>query len=105
VESLTAALLELADKSTIPAVLHVAGTQRLSRYDFGVQLAQFHGVDPTPIIAASSRESGLIRPLDCTLDCSRARALLSTPLRDVETVLAERASSARKTLTRTLQRV
>lgn len=86
VESLAAALIELATRDDT-GVLHVAGAQTLSRYDFGVRLARFHGVDPAPIIPALSHESGLTRPLDCTLNCSRARSLLSTPLPGVDAVL------------------
>jgi len=93
VESLAVALLELAERPTIPAVLNVAGAQRLSRYDFGVRLARFHGADPTAIISASSRQSGLTRPLDCTLDCSQAKALLETPLPGVDAVLGAHATA------------
>jgi len=86
VESLAAALVELA-RMRYTGVLHVAGAQALSRYEFGVRLMRFHGLDPSPIIPARSRESGMHRPLDCTLDCSRARALLRTPLPGVDEVL------------------
>jgi dTDP-4-dehydrorhamnose reductase len=89
VESLAAALVELAGL-THTGVLHVAGAQTLSRYELGVRLARFHGLDPDPLIPARSRESGLHRPLDCTLDCSRARALLRTPLPGVNEVLGHR---------------
>jgi dTDP-4-dehydrorhamnose reductase len=91
VESLAAALLDLARMDAVPGlpagVLHVAGPQPLSRYEFGLRLARFHRVDPRGIIPALSRDSGLIRPLDCTLDCSRARSLLGTPLPGVDDVL------------------
>ena len=86
VESLAAAIVELAGL-TYTGVLHVAGAQTLSRYEFGVRLARFHGVDPDPLIPVCSRESGLHRPLGCTLDSSRARALLRTPLPGVDEVL------------------
>jgi dTDP-4-dehydrorhamnose reductase len=73
---------------SLPAsVLHVAGAQPLSRYQFGLRLARFHGVDPAGITPALSRDSGLTRPLDCSLDCSRARSLLHTPLPGVDRVL------------------
>jgi dTDP-4-dehydrorhamnose reductase len=85
VESLAAALIELADLDYTGA-LHVVGAQALSRYQFGVRLARFHGVDPSGITPALSRESGLTRPLDCTLDSSRARSLLATPLPGVDEV-------------------
>jgi len=86
VESLAAAVIELAG-SEYTGVLHLAGAQALSRYEFGVRLARFQGLDPVPLIPARSQESGLRRPLDCTLDCSRARALLRTALPGVDEVL------------------
>jgi len=50
-------------------------------------------LDPSSIIPARSREVGAgflrsRRPLDCTLNCSRAQALLRTPLPGVDEVLA-----------------
>lgn len=91
VETLASALLELARWDAprdLPAsVLHVAGAQPLSRYEFGLRLARFHGVDPEAIIPTRSRDSVLTRPLDCTLDCSRAQALLRTQLPGVDGVL------------------
>jgi dTDP-4-dehydrorhamnose reductase len=86
VESLAAALLELS-RSGYAGLLHVAGAQPLSRYQFGLRLARFHGVDTAGITPALSRDSGLIRPLDCTLDCTCARSLLRTPLPGVDEVL------------------
>jgi len=94
VETLAQAVLELA-AGDYRGVLHVAGPQALSRYDFGVRLARFHGLDPAGITPARSRESGLIRPLDCTLDVSRARALLRTSLLGVDEVLRRFQSGAR----------
>jgi dTDP-4-dehydrorhamnose reductase len=88
VESLAAAVLELAVMD-YAGVLHVAGAQSVSRYDFGVRLLHFHGVETAGIVPASIRERGLVRPADCTLDCSRARALLSTPLPGVDEVLSK----------------
>jgi dTDP-4-dehydrorhamnose reductase len=86
VESLAAAVMELVGME-YTGTLHVAGAQALSRYEFGLRLLRFHGLDPAPLIPTRSRESGLIRPLDCTLDCSRARSLLRTPLAGVGEVL------------------
>jgi len=98
VESLAAALVELAE-SSYAGVLHVAGAQQLSRYEFGVRMLRFQGVDPSSIVPTPSPRDKL-RPLDCTLDCSRARALLRTrtrgvrPLPGVDEVLARERSSA-----------
>jgi dTDP-4-dehydrorhamnose reductase len=90
--SLASTLVELAGR-TYTGTLHVAGAQALSRYAFGVRLARFHGLDPGGITPTLSRESGLIRPLDCTLDCSRAQAILDTPLPGVDAKLKARPSS------------
>jgi dTDP-4-dehydrorhamnose reductase len=67
----------------------VAGAQPLSRYEFGLRLLRFHGLDPSPIIPARIHGSDLRRPRNCTLDCSRARALLRTPLPGVDEVLRQ----------------
>jgi len=88
VESLAAAVVELAGMN-YTGVLHVAGAQPLSRYEFGVRLLRFHGLDPAPVTPALRREDGAIRPLNGTLDCSRARTLLCTPLPGVDEVLQQ----------------
>jgi dTDP-4-dehydrorhamnose reductase len=93
VDSLAAAVIELAG-SSYTGVLHVAGAQPLSRYEFGVRLLRFHGVDPSPVVPTPSPEDRP-HPLDCTLDCSRARALLRTPLPGVDEVLDRERNSAR----------
>ena len=86
VESLAAAVIELAAMS-YTGMLNVAGAQPLSRYEFGLRLLRFHDMDPGPIIPALSREIAPNRPRDCTLDCTRARSLLRTPLPGVDDVL------------------
>jgi dTDP-4-dehydrorhamnose reductase len=90
VESLAAAVLELTGMA-YTGILHVAGAQALSRYEFGVRLLRFHGLDPSPVLPIRSRESGLIRPLNCTLNSARARSLLSVPLPGVDQVLRAHA--------------
>jgi dTDP-4-dehydrorhamnose reductase len=88
VESLAAVVIELAGLD-YTGVLHVAGAQPLSRYEFGVRLLRFYGLDSALVIPALSRESGLVRPLNLVLDCSRARAILHTPLPGVDEVLQQ----------------
>ncbi|HDQ71266.1 MAG TPA: SDR family oxidoreductase [Chloroflexi bacterium] len=94
VESLAAAVVELAGMA-YTGVLHVAGAQALSRYDFGLRLLRFYGVAPDAIAAhvvpSLAAEAEHIRPLDCTLDCFRARSLLETPLPGVDVVLGGRS--------------
>ncbi len=80
VGDLAAALLELAELD-VTGVLHVAGADAVSRADFAEL------VTGRPIRRAAAPPS---RPLDCSLDCSRARSLLRTELRGVRSVLAAR---------------
>ncbi len=52
VETLAAALLELATLD-YAGVLHVAGGQALNRYEFGVRLLSFRGIEPSGVTAAT----------------------------------------------------
>ena len=81
VADLAAALLELTALE-ITGVLHVAGADAVSRCEFARLVA---GPD---VRCTTSVEAGLLRPLDCTLDSSRAAALLRTRLRGCREVLA-----------------
>lgn len=86
VDNLGAALLEIAEMDYY-GVLNVAGTQALSRYDFGVKLMRALNADASALIPLASQASGLVRPRDCTLDVSRAQKLLKTKLLSVDDVL------------------
>jgi dTDP-4-dehydrorhamnose reductase len=77
VGDLAAALLELAALD-LSGPLHVAGADAVSRAAFA-QLVARRPVRGEPACAT--------RPLDCSLDSSRAQALLRTPLRGVCDVL------------------
>jgi dTDP-4-dehydrorhamnose reductase len=80
-EDLAAALVELIEHD-YQGVLHVAGPERLSRYELGLRIAAYHGRAPSPgIVAGTVAGSGLVRPRDCTLDITLARRILRTPLR------------------------
>jgi dTDP-4-dehydrorhamnose reductase len=87
VGDLAAALLELAP-SALDGVLHVAGADVVSRYDFARMVAVAHGRSPDRLRSGLSAESGMRRPRNCALDCSRARILLRTRLRGVREVLS-----------------
>ncbi len=86
VDNLCEALIELAEMEYRGA-LHVAGTQALSRYEFGMKLVNALNGDPSLISAATSRSGSLTRPLDCTLDVSRAQSMLRTKLMSVDEML------------------
>jgi dTDP-4-dehydrorhamnose reductase len=77
VGELASALLELAESDS-SGVLHVAGADAVSRAELA-ELVAGH-----PVLRAPAPPG---RPLDCSLDSSRARQLLRTDLRGVRTVL------------------
>ena len=81
VGDLAAALLELAELR-VTGVLHIAGADALSRAELA-ELAAGRSVARAPAPPG--------RPLDCTLDCTRARSLLRTELRGIRTVFGARA--------------
>jgi dTDP-4-dehydrorhamnose reductase len=77
VTDLAQALLELAELDT-SGPLHVAGADDVSRAEFAELITG------GPVRSAQAPAT---RPLDCSLDSSRARRLLTTPLRGVRDVL------------------
>jgi dTDP-4-dehydrorhamnose reductase len=64
----------------VPGPLHLGGADNISRFDFSVLL----GADPATLERAHTTPD---RAANVTLDSSRARALLRTPLRGVREVL------------------
>ncbi len=78
VTDLAEALLELAELD-VAGPLHVAGADGVSR----AELAEL--IRGAPVRSEPAPES---RPLDCSLDSSRAQALLRTHLRGVREVLS-----------------
>ena len=78
VGDLAAALLELATVD-VSGLLHVAGSDDVSRAELAMLVTR------RPVSATAAPAD---RPLDCSLDSSRARRLLRTELRGVRTVLA-----------------
>jgi len=77
VTDLAEALLELAELD-VTGPLHVAGADDVSRAEFAELIAG------APVRSGPAPET---RPLDCSLDSSRARSLLRTRLRGVREVL------------------
>lgn len=89
VGDLAAALLTLAS-SDAAGVLHVAGADGVSRYEFARLVAAAAGRDPDALESALAAEHPDPRPIDCRLDSSRARAREGIQLRGVREVLAPR---------------
>jgi dTDP-4-dehydrorhamnose reductase len=90
-DQLAAALLELATLD-FRGLLHVAGPEVIHRYALGLALVSYFGLDASFITPALSAESGLNRPLDCSLDCSRAYRLLKTPIHGLSARLRKSAT-------------
>jgi dTDP-4-dehydrorhamnose reductase len=88
VGELAAALLELAP-GQLYGPLHLAGADAISRYDFARLVAAAHGRPVDRLRAGLSAESGLRRPRNCALDCSKARSLLRTQMHGVYQVLSQ----------------
>jgi dTDP-4-dehydrorhamnose reductase len=84
VADLAAAVIELAALPDVAGPLHVAGPDAVSRLEFARLVAAAHGHDPDALRGGPHPPD---RAGDCTLDCSRARALLCTRLRGVREVL------------------
>jgi dTDP-4-dehydrorhamnose reductase len=80
VGDLADALLELAGLDAT-GVLHLAADEAISRCELARLIAR------RSVPCTTTAEAGVTRPLDCTLDSSRARTLLRTRLRPVREVL------------------
>ncbi|MBW3015161.1 SDR family oxidoreductase [Candidatus Woesearchaeota archaeon] len=75
--NLARVLFELIEKK-INGILHVAGSERISRFDFGVKIAEVFGLDKGMIKPISIKDFNFKakRPLDCSLNTMRCRSLL-----------------------------
>jgi dTDP-4-dehydrorhamnose reductase len=86
---LAGALLELAGRPELAGPLNVGGRQALNRWDFGARLlAALDLSRATNVVPGTVAGSGLQRPRNLTLRCTRAEHLLDARLRGVDEVLA-----------------
>jgi dTDP-4-dehydrorhamnose reductase len=74
VDELAGALLKLTGRRC-RGLLHVAGRDRLSRWEFGRGLMQALGFTPRGERPGRARDLGIRRPLDCSLDSSLAESV------------------------------
>jgi dTDP-4-dehydrorhamnose reductase len=88
VDDLAAALLELAQHD-FAGIINIAGSDVVSRYEFGTLLASYHGRNPERLQSGISSDYQPRRPRNCTLDIRLAQGLLHTPLRGVRSVLQQ----------------
>lgn len=94
VADLASALDELIRMPRPPRLLHVAGAEDVSRFELARLVSSARGLPLSALRSASARGLGLVRPLDCTLDTTRARELLTTRLRSASTFLMAPAGPA-----------
>jgi len=85
------ALVELAGLDA-RGILHVAGPERVNRYDFAVTVLELRGpfrTNPADLITPSTRAEARMksRPADVALDTTKARGILKTPLLGVREAL------------------
>lgn len=80
VEDLAAALLELAS-GAYRGILHVAGSDAVSRLELGRLIASRDGLDGSVLRGNSRAELGVPGPIEVRLDSSRAGEVLATTLR------------------------
>jgi dTDP-4-dehydrorhamnose reductase len=88
VRDLAAALLEAGPRRELSGPLHLAGPDTVDRHELARLVCRRHGVDPALLQAALAAGLPDPRPLNCSLDSSRAVALLATRLRGIREVLA-----------------
>ena len=77
-----AASVELAEGNHL-GVWHIAGSEVVDRYDFGLRIYRAFGLDPSRLEAVTTASLGqkAARPLDGGLKVSKAQAALTTRLR------------------------
>lgn len=82
-KSIAVGMLDLLGSGKdLPPVLHMAGPDRLSRYDIGVKIARAYGIDEKLLQSVSQKDLQMAapRPADVSLDISKAVALGYKPM-------------------------
>lgn len=88
IKSLCDAILELAHNQ-YRGILNVAGSQVISRADFGQKMLDHWQVQPRATLSVAPATGNW--PLNCELNLDRATAVLNTPLPGVDVVLEQAA--------------
>lgn len=82
------ALLELAEKD-VPGIIHLSGNDKVNRYQMARRVAARLGYDPETIAVSNPEQipGRAPRPRDASMKNNKARAVLETPMVDLETGL------------------
>ena len=75
-ENLAKAILELSDRD-YRGLINISGPEALNRYELGCAIASRFKLDTDLLNPVKAEELAVKRPLSCTLDSSKARALFS----------------------------
>lgn len=86
IKNLCEILLDLAKREDLQGVYHICGSQRLSRFEFGLKLSDIFGFTKEFIIPISVNEfsSKDERPKDCSMRNEKARSVLKTKFWSIE---------------------
>lgn len=77
----TALAVLLLFKAGARGIFHIAGRERLSRYEIGVLTARMLGCDPSRIVRGTLKDyEGDPRPADTSLNCSKLQEFLKRPI-------------------------
>lgn len=89
-ESIALAVETLLERPAA-GLFHLGGPERVSRYELGRRLAAARGFDPAVLVAVrqSDEPPAIPRPLDVSLDSSRAERELGWTARPLDEVLGE----------------
>jgi dTDP-4-dehydrorhamnose reductase len=81
-------LLEIAERG-LKGIFHLSGKERVSRYDFALQIANKFGLDKNLIVPSKMAEMSWIatRPKDSSLDTAKASRCLYEKPYDLDTAL------------------
>jgi dTDP-4-dehydrorhamnose reductase len=96
-KNLCHALLELAEREDLQGIYHLAGPERLSRFEFGLKLAEIFGLDKKLLNPVSVDDVAFAyeRPRDCSLSHTKATGVLNTRFWNVEEALNDMKSMSR----------
>ncbi len=86
VGNLCEVLVELAGRDDLQGLFHSAGPERLSRFDFGLRLADVFGLNKALLVPITQDQFPFedFRPRDCSLSNAQAVAVLRTRLLSVD---------------------
>lgn len=86
INNLTAALWEVLELD-YTGILHIGGTQKISRLDMGLLLCEMFNLDKKLLVPVKLEDARLLafRPLDCSLNSGLAQRLLKANLTDCRT--------------------